>query len=212
MNPYKTLGVDKGANRDEIKAAFRKRANETHPDKGGDSEAFLAVSSAFELLSDQKARDHFDRTGERPEKVNIQDVAKTAVGVTIQEIILSPSFNPEHVNLIETAREKLRNKSRAVISQANANVRDLEGKRERFLRASDRLSSSDPDDVIKMTMERAVFELTKTIDVIQEEIKTEQSVCKVALKILDNYQYEHASNEQKIEQYLRGGSSPWVTL
>ena len=36
---YKTLGVEKNASQDEIKKAFRKKAHEHHPDKGGGDEA-----------------------------------------------------------------------------------------------------------------------------------------------------------------------------
>lgn len=43
-----TLGVDPSASLVEIRQAFRKRALETHPDQGGDAEAFRAVREAYE--------------------------------------------------------------------------------------------------------------------------------------------------------------------
>ncbi|MFB6274393.1 MAG: J domain-containing protein [Salinibacter sp.] len=52
------LGVQPGASQEEIKAAFRERALETHPDRAdeGEKEAaqqeFLRVREAFEMLSD----------------------------------------------------------------------------------------------------------------------------------------------------------------
>lgn len=42
------LGVTAKATDAEIKRAFRKRALETHPDHGGDAEAFRAVRNAYE--------------------------------------------------------------------------------------------------------------------------------------------------------------------
>ena len=42
------LGVTAKATDAEIKRAFRKRAIETHPDHGGDPEAFRALQQAYE--------------------------------------------------------------------------------------------------------------------------------------------------------------------
>ena len=55
---YEVLGVQKGAQPDEIKKAYRKLAKEFHPDKNqGDKEAenkFKEISEAYEHLSDAK--------------------------------------------------------------------------------------------------------------------------------------------------------------
>ncbi len=64
-DPYKELGVSKGASADEIKKAFRKLAKELHPDKNpGNREAderFKRVTAAFDLLGDAEKRVKFDR-------------------------------------------------------------------------------------------------------------------------------------------------------
>ena len=39
-NPYSTLGVAKGATADTIKRAYKEKAKEHHPDRGGDPEEF----------------------------------------------------------------------------------------------------------------------------------------------------------------------------
>jgi len=49
-NSYEILGVDKDADEDEIKRAFRKKALETHPDRGGKKEDFVKVREAYECL------------------------------------------------------------------------------------------------------------------------------------------------------------------
>lgn len=63
MNYYEVLGVDKSATSDEIKKAFRKKAIETHPDKGGSDEQFQKVSEAYEILSDNEKKEQYDRYG-----------------------------------------------------------------------------------------------------------------------------------------------------
>ena len=47
---YDILGIDEDADEAEIKQAFRRRALETHPDKGGDEEEFKRVREAYECL------------------------------------------------------------------------------------------------------------------------------------------------------------------
>lgn len=61
---YEILGVDKGANSEEIKKAFRKLAHKYHPDKGGgDSGKFKEASEAYSVLSDEKKRAEYDAYG-----------------------------------------------------------------------------------------------------------------------------------------------------
>jgi len=62
---YKTLGVEKGASKDEIKKAFRKLAHEHHPDKQGGSDAkFKEASEAYSVLSDDAKRQQYDTFGQ----------------------------------------------------------------------------------------------------------------------------------------------------
>mmetsp|Transcript_9810 Transcript_9810/g.27919 ORF Transcript_9810/g.27919 Transcript_9810/m.27919 type:complete len:418 (+) Transcript_9810:145-1398(+) len=60
---YEVLGVDKGADEKEIKKAYRKMAVKHHPDKGGDEHFFKEVNAAYEILSDPKKREVYDKYG-----------------------------------------------------------------------------------------------------------------------------------------------------
>lgn len=62
-NLYDTLGVSKTATKEEIKKAYKKKAIEHHPDKGGDEEIFKNVAHAYEILSDDDKRRKYDATG-----------------------------------------------------------------------------------------------------------------------------------------------------
>ena len=49
-NSYKVLGLKRSSSQEEIKLAFRKKALETHPDRGGRKEDFQKVRAAYENL------------------------------------------------------------------------------------------------------------------------------------------------------------------
>ncbi|MFD1212379.1 J domain-containing protein [Arthrobacter sp. GCM10027362] len=59
---YEILGVPTNATERQIKAAYRKAARATHPDRGGDAAHFHEVTLAYEVLSDPQARRLYDRS------------------------------------------------------------------------------------------------------------------------------------------------------
>lgn len=68
---YKSLGVEKGASKDEIKKAFRKLAHEHHPDKtGGNDTKFKEINEAYSVLSDDTKRAQYDQFGTGPNGFN----------------------------------------------------------------------------------------------------------------------------------------------
>src|SRR3989344_3234552 len=64
MDYYKKLGVEKSANGEEIKKAYRRLAHKHHPDKsGGDDKAFKEINEAYQVLSNAEKRAQYDRFG-----------------------------------------------------------------------------------------------------------------------------------------------------
>jgi len=58
---YKTLGVDKKASQQQIKASYRKLARKWHPDKNQNNideatKKFQEISEAYEVLGDKQKR------------------------------------------------------------------------------------------------------------------------------------------------------------
>lgn len=79
---YDTLEVDKDSPniKDDVKRAYRKKAMECHPDKGGDATEFNEISQAYRILSDDRYRDEYNRTG----KTNTNE--ENILGMCIERI------------------------------------------------------------------------------------------------------------------------------
>lgn len=62
---YDILKLSRKASVAEIRNSYRRTALMTHPDKGGNVDAFREATQAFEVLSDQAQRQHYDAELER---------------------------------------------------------------------------------------------------------------------------------------------------
>lgn len=73
MDPYKVLGLKKGASKEDAKKAYRKLAHKYHPDKNpGDKEAeekFKEISAAYEEITNPGSKGSRGSTRGRPNSV-----------------------------------------------------------------------------------------------------------------------------------------------
>jgi curved DNA-binding protein CbpA len=119
---YATLGVARGASRDDVRAAYRARSKAAHPDRGGSVEKFRQLVLARDVLSDEKRRARYDSTGDAEEtQVDnaeaqlMQCVAQAldaAIGMAAQE-----GVDPVYTDLVKRARDVLRAKIEEIRKQ-----------------------------------------------------------------------------------------------
>lgn len=86
-NPYEVLGVSVAATQHQIRAAYRKRAAQNHPDRGGDRAVFASVRESYELLMDDARRKIWDddHAAERISKRERQQVCREMVMAWLYE-------------------------------------------------------------------------------------------------------------------------------
>ena len=97
MTHYDTLGVSESASLDEIKKAYRKLANQHHPDKGGDTNRFQQIQAAYDAIGDEQKRTQYDaeRSGHGGFRftVNGHDVGGGGVPQHMEEMLRNFGFS-----------------------------------------------------------------------------------------------------------------------
>ena len=66
MSLYEHLGLQRGADPQDIRKAYLRLSKTEHPDKGGSEERFKKIQEAYEILSDDGKRSYYDQTGQVP--------------------------------------------------------------------------------------------------------------------------------------------------
>lgn len=97
MTHYDTLGVAESANLDEIKQAYRRLANQHHPDKGGDTNKFQQIQAAYDAIGDEQRRAQYDAerrgSGNFRFTVNGHDVGGDSVPPHMEEMLRNFGFS-----------------------------------------------------------------------------------------------------------------------
>src|SRR5210317_233363 len=60
---YDKLGISRNASASEIKQAYRRKAKDLHPDKGGDPKTFQEINEAYDTLKDPNKKQMYDQYG-----------------------------------------------------------------------------------------------------------------------------------------------------
>lgn len=120
MSLYDHLGVPPNATPDEIKKAYRTRAQKHHPDKeGGDADAFQKVQSAYDVLGDAERRARYDATGEtgseRTREQVLREIAANAIAKTMEAFSKLSLDILKRTNIPKTAKRVLLTKQREVL-------------------------------------------------------------------------------------------------
>lgn len=129
MTHYETLGLKENATADEIKRAYRAKAKEKHPDKGGDPGEFTPIAHAYEVLSNPERKLLYDATGSgEPPRIekDVQEVLMNGFSQALQT-----EEDVEILAFVRDGLESVKIKIESERTRADARKKTLKAKRER---------------------------------------------------------------------------------
>lgn len=153
MDHYETLGIDRQASADEIKKAYRRKAAEAHPDRGGSQDAMAEVNSAYAVLIDPRRRQKYDTTGEAAVK-SIQEQAQESLAAAFAAVLGS-----DEPDLVEAVRAMLQLQR----EELNSKLLRAQTKREKMLSQRGRVRSKAKVNIVHVLIDQAVIDLDAII-------------------------------------------------
>jgi curved DNA-binding protein CbpA len=176
---YSTLDVFEDASQEAIRAAYRRKAKENHPDRGGNSEKMSKINRAYETLSSAARRLNYDRTGQdRP-----PDTERFARDMIIGQINAWLSSDVNSGDLVKDITEVLDKE----ISQLHNNIAGIQKFCLKLQRRVNKLKfkGSGPD-FVKIAIDTRIRETSQQAEQMRDKISQIQR----AKEFLQNYDYE----------------------
>lgn len=175
MNPYEVLGLQPDATLEQVKAAFRREASRTHPDKGGDGTRMAQVNEAYAILSDPARRRQFDETGNTREPASVD-----AEATEILAGIFTQALQQDAASVVDFAKGSLLQMRGNMKQQRTATLR-----RSRTLRAKRGKvkTKKDQPNLLHGIIDQQLVALGQSL----VKIRHVQQVVKRALQLLESY-------------------------
>jgi curved DNA-binding protein CbpA len=187
-NLYEVLGVSPDATDEDIKKAYRKRAQETHPDtETGSSDEFTELNEAYTILLDRKSRLTYDRTGSTEKQSADNDRIKSIQELQRVMLQILEDFTTDDIFFMDLPAHVL-NIFNANIERAKNNIVDLKKKVKRLRRYKKRFhyKNTDNNDFITIAVNGKIYGLTNEISSELDKIRA----FNLMLELLASYDYE----------------------
>jgi curved DNA-binding protein CbpA len=188
LDPYFQLGIEPGADAKTIKAAYRRKARETHPDRNPDdpraTTRFQLVQEAYDILSDPVRRASYDETGNTERDSGESLAISLLAGAVIETIKQSDAqgvMADPRFSLVDTLRDflrQIRDASRGRKRSCESLISGLERQLKRMKFKGD--GSNLVKDIIDEQIARARIALEKE--------SRHLVAAEAALKIMEQYE------------------------
>jgi len=191
MKLYRVLHISKKASKTEIKKAYRELAKKYHPDKGLEKNAtlFNQITQAYKILSDDKKRAYYDKTGDiddSPKFTIYQQIAKEF------QIIIDSSADIQEINIIDELKNKIKQRlegSNQHINNLTKTIETRKALKDRILR----IDEIESNNILYKTLDGNINKLNSDI----ECVKKDQKIFKEMLEILAEYKDTNIVEEKK---------------
>lgn len=187
MTLYETLDIPANADSATVKRAYKQKAKQTHPDKGGTADQFAKISRAYLVLSDPIRRARYDSTGDipeiTPETAPLNLLVQFFVTV-VQMYVAGQGQDPTKLDLVRLARE-----------QFCKDIHDAENQKGKHKRNIDLWKNiakrfhSKKSNTVRNALNAQVQPLEQQLRLMDEQI----AIRKDAIKLLDGYTFEFDS-------------------
>ncbi|MDM9625348.1 DnaJ domain-containing protein [Rhizobium sp. S152] len=199
-NPYEILGVRRDGTDDQIKAAYRRRAKTTHPDSGGDPEAFARVQKAYELLLDPVRRKVFDDTGY---DVELADPVDLQALIVIEKLVNQLTLDEREPGTFDPLAH-MRNDLSEEMRKARFSKRELERHSARIEHHLERLEKRPATDILGSMLRSRIKAIAAAISETEAKIKANERAC----EMLYDYMYEVDEIPEESEALVESDAAP----
>lgn len=175
MKLYATLGIKPTATPEQIKAAYRKKSRENHPDHGGSTEAMAAVNDAYAVLSDPERRAIYDQTGATFKGPTLDEQATAALAQVFDSCLAEEG---DIVALVRSAFDQGISEASAERQRMAAKLRKLEKRRGLVI-------NTTGENLFQILLEGKIDQITKMRNQFEQQIE----VAKAALRLLESYRF-----------------------
>lgn len=181
---YQLLGIQRNATMEQVKTAYRAKAQQIHPDRNktaGAEEKFKALQAAYEVLSDPDRRKKYDDTG-NADAEDPREEAYVKLVMTFKAVV-GQEFDVTRVDPVEGARQVIEATHQGLLERLD-NIAAVIKKRKRILR---RLrNTAGRENVLGVALEATITEMEEATVTAKKEIE----IGRLMMKILDEYDYE----------------------
>jgi curved DNA-binding protein CbpA len=199
---YAELGLERTADADTIRQAYRLKAQKHHPDKGGDRAAFQRIQKAYDTLSDTDRRQHYDTTGETQD-AHVDEEANLMSALTSLLLQIMDRDDVDHTNILATARDNVRN-AIAQLASNRTQITSKMGKRERALKRLKR--RGEGKELLLLMLGAEIEKMRQALAALDLEVKRQERL----VKLIDGYEY--AVDPMPQPTWPEYGQVDWQTL
>jgi curved DNA-binding protein CbpA len=182
-NHYDTLGVDRDADAETVKKAWRKKASKAHTDRdGGDHSQMVAVNRAYEVLSDPEKRARYDETGDDRLSPSIDQKAMEALMQIFMALLEKTSDYDDVVSMVREHMKRQIMEFGSNMRKAEKQAEALEKKRKRLTYKHGKSGRNFLDDVLA----QRISQIQGAVKGMEEGI----TVFTRGVELLEDYAYQ----------------------